>query len=262
MEALAEWVERRWDAMEASWLRALEIEPRHVLALGSLGIGLCTLGRLDEAVPFFERARLADPLASFPYTLTGLGYATCGRLREAVHYLDDALAFERCTDGRLRGVAARGARRGRRGVRRADARRGGVRGQPVLHRVAGVRFAAGRPAVSRAPSAPGDTHGRAGRVVRSPASVDSTGFDCFQVPPCPRRGGVSGATALSLGRSVHRAPTDEGLCRPALPSGRHRESRCASSSRSSCALASLLRNARRSSSSAPRALASAAAPST
>ena len=77
------WIERRWEAMEAAWRRAIELEPTHVLALGSFAISLCTLQRLEEALPLFERAREADPLASFPYTLTGGGYLNCGRRHEA-----------------------------------------------------------------------------------------------------------------------------------------------------------------------------------
>jgi TolB-like protein/Flp pilus assembly protein TadD len=95
VEAFACWIERRWDDMEVAWRRALEIEPRHVLALGSFGFSLCTLQRLEEAVPILERAMEADPLASFPYALTGLGHLTCGRLREAERHLEDALSFDK-----------------------------------------------------------------------------------------------------------------------------------------------------------------------
>ena len=95
VEGFACWIERRWEEMEVAWRRALEIEPTHVLALGSFAISLCTLQRLEEALPLFERAREADPLASFPYTLTGGGYLTCGRRYEAVRHLEDALAFEK-----------------------------------------------------------------------------------------------------------------------------------------------------------------------
>ena len=72
-EAFAAFLERRWDAMETAWRRALELQPDHVLALGSFAITLCARQRLDEALPLFERARAADPLASFPYTLAGWG---------------------------------------------------------------------------------------------------------------------------------------------------------------------------------------------
>jgi TolB-like protein/Tfp pilus assembly protein PilF len=95
VEAFACWIERRWEAMEAAWTRALEIEPRHVLALGSFGAVLCTRQRFEDAVPILDRAREADPLASFPYALTGCGYLNCGRLREAERHLEDALSFEK-----------------------------------------------------------------------------------------------------------------------------------------------------------------------
>jgi TolB-like protein len=95
VEGFVAWIERRWQAMEVAWLRAIELQPTHVLSLASFGIVLCTRQRLDEALPFFERAREADPLASFPYALTGMGYLNCGRPREAERYLEDALAFEK-----------------------------------------------------------------------------------------------------------------------------------------------------------------------
>jgi Tfp pilus assembly protein PilF len=71
VEAFAAFLEYRWDAMETAWRRALELQPDHVLALGSFALSLCARQKLDEALPLFERARAADPLASFPYTLTG-----------------------------------------------------------------------------------------------------------------------------------------------------------------------------------------------
>ena len=95
VEAFACWIERRWDEMEVAWRRALEIEPRHVLALGSFGAVLCTRQRFEEAVPILDRAREADPLASFPYALSGCGYLNCGRLGEAERLLEDALSFEK-----------------------------------------------------------------------------------------------------------------------------------------------------------------------
>ncbi len=69
VEGFVAWIESRWAAMETAWRRAIELQPTHVLSLASFGIVLCTRQRLDEALPFFERARQADPLASFPYAL-------------------------------------------------------------------------------------------------------------------------------------------------------------------------------------------------
>ena len=95
VEAFVAWIERRWEAMEAAWRRAIELQPTHVLALASFGLVLCTRQRLEEALPFLERARQADPLSSFPYTLTGNGFLCCGRPQEALRYLEDALSFEK-----------------------------------------------------------------------------------------------------------------------------------------------------------------------
>ena len=94
VEAFAAFLERRWDAMETNWRRALELQPDHVVALGSFALSLCARKRLDEALPFFERAREADPLASFPYTLTGWGLLESGKLEEGLRYIEDALSFE------------------------------------------------------------------------------------------------------------------------------------------------------------------------
>jgi tetratricopeptide (TPR) repeat protein len=95
VEAFAAFLERRWDAMETTWRRALEIQPDHVLALGSFGISLCARRKLDLALPLFERAREADPLASFPYTLAGWGLLMCGRPEEGLRQVEDALTFEK-----------------------------------------------------------------------------------------------------------------------------------------------------------------------
>jgi serine/threonine-protein kinase len=95
VEAFAAFLERRWEAMETTWRRALEIQPDHVLALGSFAISLCARQRLDEAMPLFERARQVDPLASFPYTLAGWGLLMCGRPEEGLRQIEDALTFEK-----------------------------------------------------------------------------------------------------------------------------------------------------------------------
>ncbi len=93
VEAFAAYIERRWDAMEQAWRRALELEPRHVLSLGSFGITLCARGKVDEGLALCERSREADPLASFPYTLTAWGMLLSGRPDEALRYAADALGF-------------------------------------------------------------------------------------------------------------------------------------------------------------------------
>ena len=95
VEAFAAYLERRWDTMESAWRRALELQSDHVLALGSFGISLCARQRLEEALPLFERARQADPLASFPYNLTGWGLLMCGRPQDALRQVEQALTFQK-----------------------------------------------------------------------------------------------------------------------------------------------------------------------
>jgi tetratricopeptide (TPR) repeat protein len=81
--------------METAWRRAIDIQPAHVLALASFGVVLCTRQRLEEGLPLLERARQADPLASFPYQLTGGALLNAGRPQEALRFLEDALSFEK-----------------------------------------------------------------------------------------------------------------------------------------------------------------------
>ena len=95
VEAFAAFLERRWGAMESTWRRALELQPDHVLALGSFALSLCARQKLDEALPLFERAREADPLASFPYTLAGWGMLVSGRPEDGLRHVEDALTFEK-----------------------------------------------------------------------------------------------------------------------------------------------------------------------
>jgi TolB-like protein/Tfp pilus assembly protein PilF len=94
-EAFVAFIERRWKDMEAAGRRAVELEPSHVPSLGLLGMCLSLHQKPDEAEPFFERARAADPLASFPYMLTALGLLTVRRPQEAHRYAEQALIFEK-----------------------------------------------------------------------------------------------------------------------------------------------------------------------
>ncbi|MCL4848534.1 MAG: protein kinase [Acidobacteria bacterium] len=94
-EAFVAMIERRWVDLESTVRRAVAFEPTHVPSLGLLGMCLSLHQRPDEAEPFFERARAADPLASFPYMLTSLGLLSVGRVRDAHHYAEQALIFEK-----------------------------------------------------------------------------------------------------------------------------------------------------------------------
>jgi TolB-like protein len=94
-EAFVAFIERRWKDMEAAGRRAVELQPTHVPSLGLLGMCLSLHQKPDEAAPFFERAREADPLASFPYMLTALGLLTVRRHQDAHRYAEQALIFEK-----------------------------------------------------------------------------------------------------------------------------------------------------------------------
>ncbi len=94
-EGFVAFIERRWKDLEAAVRRAIELQPSHVPSLGLLGMCLSLHQKPDEAEPFFERARQADPLASFPYMLTALGLLTARRPQEALPYAEQALTFEK-----------------------------------------------------------------------------------------------------------------------------------------------------------------------
>lgn len=103
-EAFASFLERRWGPMESAWRRAIELQPDHVLSLASFALTLCSRKRLDEAIPLFERAVDADPIASFPYNLYGWGWLEAGRPQEAIRFVEDALSMEK--DASAIGAAA------------------------------------------------------------------------------------------------------------------------------------------------------------
>jgi TolB-like protein/Tfp pilus assembly protein PilF len=94
-EAFVAFIERRWKDMETAGRRAVELQPNHVPSLGLLGMCLSLHQKPDEAAPFFERARAADPLASFPYMLTALGLLTVRRHQDAHRHAEQALVFEK-----------------------------------------------------------------------------------------------------------------------------------------------------------------------
>jgi serine/threonine protein kinase/Tfp pilus assembly protein PilF len=84
-EALA-WVEStydwNWDAAQASYARALELEPGNAETLRSAGLLMTRLGRYEEAIIGLRRAIERDPLAG---TYSNLSYAlgAAGRWDEA-----------------------------------------------------------------------------------------------------------------------------------------------------------------------------------
>ena len=48
-------------AMEVAYRRTIDLQPGHAQALDAFGVMLSTRQRLQEALPFFQRAEQADP---------------------------------------------------------------------------------------------------------------------------------------------------------------------------------------------------------
>jgi TolB-like protein len=92
-------------ALEAN-LRALELDPNHWAATYNLGGSHQFLGRLDEALRWFKRARRLDPLAAFPGTQLLVVYARLGE-EEIADRLYDEHRARFPSGGRAPGTAAR-----------------------------------------------------------------------------------------------------------------------------------------------------------
>ena len=95
VEGFIAYVEADWKFSEQAYRRAIESNPNQVHALGSFALTLCVHGRFDEAHQFYERARLADPLAAFPYAITGAGFLIERRLEDSLQFFKQAFTFEK-----------------------------------------------------------------------------------------------------------------------------------------------------------------------
>ena len=84
VEASPAWIERRWEAMEAAWRRAIELQPTHVLALGLFGdqpLHAPEARRGTAALRARAGSRSARLLPLHPHRRRLL---TCGRPQEAL----------------------------------------------------------------------------------------------------------------------------------------------------------------------------------
>lgn len=82
----------RVDAAIAECERAIEVDPDFGNPYNDIGAYLIELGRLDEAIPWLERAKYAkryDP-RHFPYLNLGRVYAAQGKLTRAITELEHA----------------------------------------------------------------------------------------------------------------------------------------------------------------------------
>jgi TolB-like protein/Tfp pilus assembly protein PilF len=85
-----------WDlpAAEASFLRAMAINPNSVDVLHGYSLYLQADGRLEEAVAVLERATTLDPLNLPVLDYLGKAYMSCGRHEEALAQFDRALELD------------------------------------------------------------------------------------------------------------------------------------------------------------------------
>lgn len=89
---LAVALERDWTSAEASFRRALALNPGYVTAHQWQGEFLAALGRFDEAFAAMQRAQDLDPLASMPQAIHGWAALLAGRYDEAIRLCEGVLA--------------------------------------------------------------------------------------------------------------------------------------------------------------------------
>jgi tetratricopeptide (TPR) repeat protein len=80
-----------WAFSDASYRRALELDPENVAAIGAAGVLSATLGRLDEAIEHFREVIEIDPLNPVAYRNIGNYLYYAGRPQEAIAALKKAL---------------------------------------------------------------------------------------------------------------------------------------------------------------------------
>ena len=73
-----------WKDSETELRRAVALEPNSAEILFRLGFMLVSCGRVDEALPVFERIKVADPLYPVPAALGGLSLLFSGRREEGI----------------------------------------------------------------------------------------------------------------------------------------------------------------------------------
>jgi serine/threonine protein kinase/TolB-like protein len=84
----------KWAAADASFQRAVALEPGNSRALQGAGALARTLGRFTEAVTLHQRATVVDPLSSGAYSQFGLALHYAGRQEEAKAAFNKALELD------------------------------------------------------------------------------------------------------------------------------------------------------------------------
>lgn len=84
-----------WAGAEASYQRALALEPGNAKIIGTSATLAKVLGRLDEAIALNRRAIRIDPLSSSVYQNAGIAFYYAGRYEEATSALNKSLELAR-----------------------------------------------------------------------------------------------------------------------------------------------------------------------
>jgi DNA-binding winged helix-turn-helix (wHTH) protein/TolB-like protein/Tfp pilus assembly protein PilF len=91
---IAEVLERDWSGAEASYRRALALNPNYATAHQWYGEYLMNLGRFDESIAQLDRALALDPLSQIINAVKGVALYLDGRQDEAARQLTHAIALD------------------------------------------------------------------------------------------------------------------------------------------------------------------------
>ena len=83
-----------WTGAEAEFKRSMELDPGYAEAYVGYGEYLTLVGRLPEAIPYFEKARQLDPLNPHTYRAEGYSYFMTHKYDEAIQQYRKALEIE------------------------------------------------------------------------------------------------------------------------------------------------------------------------
>ena len=85
-------IDRNWPEAEKSLQRALELDPNNADAFNRYGYFLMRLGRFDEALGKFSKARELNPLGAIIQSNIGLTYLCSRRYADAIQQLEKTAA--------------------------------------------------------------------------------------------------------------------------------------------------------------------------
>ena len=91
--ALMSWFEWDWEACDKGFRKVLQSNPNHVLANGFYAHLLMLTDRMDQAIPYIEKAVDLDPLNDLALSLYGVVLTHNGQLDEAIEIAKKSMAI-------------------------------------------------------------------------------------------------------------------------------------------------------------------------